>query len=54
MSTIIFFKGKVVTVLKHHTTMPYGEVEVKLHTFLITALDKDKWSASHSGHFMSE
>jgi hypothetical protein len=39
MHLIISCKGKVLLVPKHYVIMMYGEVEVKLHTFLTFALD---------------
>jgi len=46
-------KNKVVTVHKFYTTIKYGGVETKLQTFLTSAPDGGKWSASHSGCFTS-
>lgn len=43
--------GKGVPMLKHHTTMMYGSVEVNLHTFLTLALEGGDWTASFAGHF---
>jgi hypothetical protein len=45
-------KGKVVPVLfetKYHAMKAYWGMEIKLHTFLISALDGSEWSASRSG-----
>jgi hypothetical protein len=41
-------KGKVVPV---HAMKVYGGMNVKLHTFLISALDEAGWSGSRPGHF---
>jgi hypothetical protein len=30
----------------------YGIVEIYLHAFLTSALDEDKWWASHPGRFL--
>jgi hypothetical protein len=30
----------------------YGGVEIKLHAFLTTAVDEDKWSVSRSGRYI--
>jgi len=30
----------------------YGGVDVKLHSFLMSELDRDKWIASHSSRFI--
>jgi hypothetical protein len=37
--------------INHYAMQGYGGVEVKLHTFLITAKDGDEWSASRSTGF---
>jgi hypothetical protein len=44
-------KSVVAPMLKHHTIKMGKWVEVKLHTFLTSALDRDMKSASRSGHF---
>jgi len=45
--------GFVVRVLRHRVMKTYDGVEIKLRAFLNWELDKDKWSASHSGRFTS-
>jgi hypothetical protein len=44
-------EGKVATFRKHHNVNMYGEVEVELHTFFISALDAGEWSTSCCSHF---
>jgi len=46
-SILYAYKQKIdaVIVFKNHTMKTYGEVHVKLHTFLTFKLDEDKWSA---------
>jgi hypothetical protein len=38
---------------KHYTMQIYGGMEIKLHTFLMSALDGSEWSASCSSCFTS-
>jgi len=38
---------------KHYIMKTYLGAEVKLHEFLISALDTGEWSASRSGHITS-
>jgi len=36
---------------KAHDIKTYGRVEVQLHVFITSALDRDEWSVSRSGRF---
>jgi hypothetical protein len=47
MQCHLSLKGKVITVPKHK--MCRG-VEMELHELLTSALDRNEWSSSHSGH----
>lgn len=40
--------------LKHDVIKTYGRVELKLHAFITSAPDGDKWSASQSSLFSEE
>jgi len=35
----------------HHAIKTYGEVRIKLHTFLTSILDTGEWSALHPSHY---
>jgi hypothetical protein len=39
--------------IKYHTIKMHGAMEAEFHTFLTLVLDGGKWSASHSGPFIS-
>jgi len=41
----------ILRLFKHHALKTYGGVEVCLHAFLTSTLDRDKWSASRPGCF---
>jgi hypothetical protein len=48
---LLLSKGKYVPVLNYTPRQIYGGVEIKLHAFFISALDKGEWSAPRSGYF---
>jgi hypothetical protein len=47
----LLVKGKIFSSLKHKYMRKYGGMEIKLHEFKVSVLDRDEWSASRPGRF---